>query len=155
MKPLAFVVILFAVGLVLAQAPPVEPGPPRKDPPGPAQTSWPQVDFGDPRSVGAFVDSGRWGVLSDDGARKPAATYYGWLSVGAVCFEEATGRRLLKVLSDRWTAGDYSPNPDAKMPDDKGWAWGLDLDTMRVCRLKCDVLVRPAASARLVVEPGR
>ncbi len=136
------------------QADPGGPLPPFvAQPPGWTQTSWPQVDYTKPESIGAFVDAHRYGGLLINKAApvKPKRTYAGWIGVGSVAVDDL-GRQHLKVLGDRAFDARDKPNPDHKMPDDAGWDWWLTIDSLRVTRMKSDTPMTPVRFAELTVR---
>lgn len=126
-------------------------GQPPVAPPGPGQTSWPQVDFANPASVRAFVEAGRSPTVAWPPPRRDTA-YAGWVNPGSAFFVGAVA--YVRVNGDRWVGPDGETNPDGKMPDDAGWVWVLRTDTVRVSRMKADTVVRPAAVARVEILEG-
>ncbi len=125
--------------------------PPIKFPPDKDQKSWPQVEFSNPESVRAFVESHHYGVLNGTERERPI-TYLGWLSAPQV-FRFVLDDRgnegpvCIVVSSDR-----YEGNLDPKMPDDAGWVWYWEVkEPYRVLRAKADSAVRPVRRAELKV----
>jgi hypothetical protein len=124
------------------------------------QKSWPQVDFANQTSVNLFVDAHRHQMYLNvprelKGIKRKVHYPLGWLSVGTAFYHQDT--KFIKVLSDRWLDQQGNVNPDAKIPDDKGWCWTLEINdyyVWRIKRLKAETLVLPSGYAELIIVMG-